>query len=49
MHRRVAVRGVAGSGKSLLALEVARRQAALGKQVLHLLQPSPGRLGQNLP
>lgn len=34
MHRRVAVRGVAGSGKSLLALEVARRQAALGKRVL---------------
>jgi hypothetical protein len=33
-HHRVAVRGVAGSGKSLLALETARRQAALGKRVL---------------
>lgn len=33
-HQRVAVRGVAGSGKTLLALEVARRQALLGKRVL---------------
>ncbi len=34
-HRRVAIRGVAGSGKSLLALEVVRRLASQGYRVLY--------------
>ncbi|MGD9712590.1 MAG: NERD domain-containing protein [Thermomicrobiales bacterium] len=34
-HRRVAIRGVAGSGKTILALEVARRLAMQGYRVLY--------------